>query len=797
VNGHNGSSRERALSERGEGATVERDGSTLRFGDGRTRVAVSLCTSRIVRVELESAGRPATPSYVGARAWGETTFDVAEGDPIRVTTRDLGLQVTTGSVRLTFCDAAGDWLLREPADGGMSAERVPAGPDRLHARFVFAGEQHFYGLGQGGLQLDRLGVTRQLWNTHLGHGPGADMSVPILVSTRGYALFFDNPGDATLAVGRSDNGVQLAYTARTGRLVWYFLLGEDMRGVMREVAELLGAAPLPPRWALGFLQSTRHFHDTAELTRLPETLRERRIPCDGLIYLSTYGQALGWNEGVGHLEFQPELWPDPGAVIEAARRQHFEVITHEYPVVHEKSPLFAEAEAREYLLGHGYERSAAGAPANYRDGQRYIDFSNPAAAAWWWQAHRALVRLGVAGWWLDGGEGPPAAAQLAAGDGALLHNLYDRLRHEAFAEGEAADRPEQRVFLLCRSGAPGMQRFGASCWSGDINNDFATLEAQIPLGLNTGLSGVPYWGTDVGGFFHPIPETGELYARWFQLGAFSPIFRSHGWVWREHTPWAHGPEVEAICRRYAELRYQLLPYTYTLAWQAHTLGLPLMRPLVLNYPDDPRVWALGHEFLWGDDLLVAPVTREGATAWPVYLPAGEWYDFWTGARHAGPAGVTVEAPLDRLPLFARAGAIVPLGPIVQHTGERPLDEITLLVYPGGASRFAMYEDDGRSNAYRRGHHALTRFECTSRSTGATVRIEAPIGDAAVVPAGRRYVIRMRIERPEAVHVEGYGALSRLAGPQAPGMGWWVDGSAFVGIRLPEQPAAVVDVRATA
>ena len=189
-----------------------------------------------------------------------------------------------------------------------------------------------------------------------------------------------------------------------------------------------------------------------------------------------------------------------------------------------------------------------------------------------------------------------------------------RLRHQAFAEGEAADRPDGRVFLLCRSGGAGMQRYGATCWSGDVNNDFATLEAQVPLGLNTGLSGVPYWGTDVGGFFHPIPETGELYARWFQLGAFSPIFRSHGWVWREHVPWAHGAEVEAICRRYAELRYRLLPYTYTLAWQAHTQGLPLMRPLVLNYPDDPRVWGLGHEFLWGDDLLVVTprAVREAA-----------------------------------------------------------------------------------------------------------------------------------------------------------------------------------------
>jgi alpha-glucosidase (family GH31 glycosyl hydrolase) len=465
-------------------------------------------------------------------------------------------------------------------------------------------------------------------------------------------------------------------------------------------------------------------------------------------------------------------------------------------VLHEASPLAAEAEARGYLLDAGSERVTAAArpSATYREGQRYLDFSNPAARAWWWAAHRELVRLGVAGWWLDGGEGPPATAKLHAGDGRLLHNLYDRLRHQAFAEGEAADRPGQRVFLLCRSGGAGMQRFGAACWSGDINNDFATLEAQVPLGLNTGLSGVPYWGSDIGGFFHPIPEGGELYARWFQLGAFTPVFRSHGWVWREHVPWAHGAEVEAICRRYAELRYRLLPYTYTLAWQAHTLGLPLMRPLVLNYPDDPRVWGLGHEFLWGDDLLVAPVTREGATAWPVYLPPGGWYDFWTGARHDGPAGITLAAPLDRLPLLVRAGAILPLGPVVQHTAERPLDEITLLIYPDGASRFELYEDDGRTNAYRQGHHALTPFECVAESAGVTVRIGEPAGDRSVVPAGRRYLIQLRSDPPAAVILDGHGALPRLAGPSPEDAGWWVDGSGFVWIRLPRQPAATLTIR---
>jgi alpha-glucosidase (family GH31 glycosyl hydrolase) len=337
-----------------------------------------------------------------------------------------------------------------------------------------------------------------------------------------------------------------------------------------------------------------------------------------------------------------------------------------------------------------------------------------------------------------------------------------------------------------------MQRDGAACWSGDINNTFATLEAQVPLGLNTGLSGVPYWGTDIGGFFHPIPESGELFARWFQFGAFCPIFRAHGWVWREHLPWAHGPQVEAICRRHAELRYRLLPYTYTLAWQATTFGLPLMRPLVLNYPDDPRCWELGSQYLWGDDLLVAPVTREGATAWPVYLPAGGWYDFWTQERHEGPAGLTVDAPLDRLPLFVRAGAILPLGPAMQYHDERPLDELTLLVYPAGTSRFTLHEDDGQTQGYRQGSYVQTSFECLAAGDRCTLRIGEPAGEGSLVPQGRVYTWQVLAARPRRITLLAGGEVPERAGGASAGPAWWHDGQHFLYLTLPAPATAVVE-----
>lgn len=745
-------------------------------------LTVEVCDPRIVRVRL---GIGSALSYLPPNHWTGGDFELRQGEPATLTTEHLSASVAAKPLRLAFAGAQGRAL---PSDARLFA----ADPEgRIRVSFAIPQGHHFYGLGHGGQGLDRLGGARQLWNAHVGRGPGSDISIPLIVSNRGYALFFDNPADAVLTIGRSEEDLRLVYEAQGGSIDFYVLAAAGPREVMGAVADLLGHATMPPRWYLGYLQSTRHFDSTEELRGLARQLRSRRIPCDGLIFLSTYGEALGWNRMVGHLEFEPTLWKDARGLIAEMREQHFEVMTHEYPVLHRDSPLFAEASRKGYLLDEGYPEAAVPRPpAAYREGQRYIDFSNPDARRWWWEQHRGLRDVGVAGWWLDGGEGPPATARLAAGPGTLVHNVYDLFRQQAFAEGEAADRPDLRPVLLCRSGAAGMQRYGGTCWSGDVDNTFATLAAQIPLGLNTGVSGVPWWGTDIGGFFHPVSESSELYARWYQFGAFCPIFRSHGQVWREHTPWAHGPAVEDACRKVTELRYRLLPYTYTLAWQAASQGLPLMRPLWLNYPDDPHVWERGFEYLWGDDLLVAPVTRDRARRWSVYLPAGAWFDYWTQQRHEGGRSVEVDAPLDQIPLFVREGAIVAMGPLVQYVDERPLEAVTLVIHPGPESRFALYDDEGRTNAWRRGEYALTEVRCRAADGRVTVSIEAPRGDARVIPAGREYTLQIRMAGVSRVDVEVDGGTRRLEqASRGHVRGWWAE-DGWVFVRVPGGAAAV-------
>jgi len=329
----------------------------------------------------------------------------------------------------------------------------------------------------------------------------------------------------------------------------------------------------------------------------------------------------------------------------------------------------------------------------------------------YWNLHRSVFGLGLDGWWPDEGDPLDGPSRLT--------------RNRMYWEAPQLDRPNERPFALHRNGYPGMQRYASFLWSGDVYSTWETLGTQIPIAINTGLSGIPFWGTDIGGFVPTSDFTSELFVRWFQFGAFCTLFRSHGRTWKLRLPWGwntgelgpieianytgaglpqpadlHHPEVEPICRKYLELRYRLLPYLYSAVRECTRTGLPVMRALWLHYPDDPVAVARGDEYLWGRDLLVAPVVEKAATSRRLYLPRGVWYDFWTGAPIEGGHELNRPVDLETMPLYVRAGAILPLGPVKQYVDESVAAPLEFTIYSGADGAFFLYEDDGRSFADR-------------------------------------------------------------------------------------------------
>jgi alpha-glucosidase (family GH31 glycosyl hydrolase) len=322
--------------------------------------------------------------------------------------------------------------------------------------------------------------------------------------------------------------------------------------------------------------------------------------------------------------------------------------------------------------------------------------------------------------------------------------------------GERQAHPDRRPFALHRNGYAGLQRYGW-LWSGDIDSTWKTLAAQVTIGINMGLCGIPYWGTDTGGFIPTHEFTAELYTRWFQFSAFCPLFRSHGVAWKMRLPWAwgqdalgplegaaalanwpapkdlHNPQIEIICRKYLELRYRLLPYLYSSVNQTHQSGLPLMRALWLAYPQDAKALAIADQYLFGDHLMVAPVFEPSAKQRKSYLPAGAWWDFWTNQPVKGGDEITREVDLETIPLYVRAGAILPMGPVRQYTAEPSDEPFTLHIYPGADGRFSLYEDDGTSFRYERGE--FMRLECVWEEASRTLKLRAATGTKT--PIGKK------------------------------------------------------------
>ena len=582
------------------------------------------------------------------------------------------------------------------------------------------------GLGQGGPQFDRRGqvdsMTSGQGGYHLGTH-GARVPIQLLLGTTGWGIFFHAPRGRFDLSG--EKGRLEAFERDAGLPMDLFVIGAaHPQGILAEYAKITGTPEMPPLWSFGYQQSHRTLDSPSEIMEEARIFREKRLPCDAMIYLGTGFCPNGWNTDNGEFAWNSRAFPEPARAIEQFHADHFRVVLH---VVLEGERLTGAVNDPCTAAALPSGRTADGKwPPN-----RQVDC--------YWPFHKPLADLGVDGWWPDQGDGLDAPSRLA--------------RIRMYFEGQQMYRPGKRVYALHRNGYAGMQRYAAFLWSGDVLSRWETLKTHVSVGINTGLSGIPFWGTDIGGFIPTQEYTGELFARWFQFAAFCPLFRSHGRDWKLHRPWGwtvgeigypetpsyhptpeelHNPAIEPICKKYLELRYQLMPYIYAAVKETCETGLPMIRALWLHYPDDPQAVARGDEYLFGRDLLVAPVVEKGATTRTLYLPRGTWYDFWTQEKHEGGREITRNVDLGTIPVYVRAGAVLPLGPVKQYTGEVVDSPLTFTAYPGDNGSGFLYEDDGDTSDFRKGE--FMRVEMQWHNEGRKLGLRLAPGSKMLRPA---------------------------------------------------------------
>jgi alpha-D-xyloside xylohydrolase len=592
------------------------------------------------------------------------------------------------------------------------------------ATFVSPDDEHYYGLGQNheGF-LDHRGHPVHCWADY--EAPAApSFCVPFLVTNKGYGVVWDNPSKTTIEPGFNE---QTRWTSQVGDRVTFFVIaGETADEIYAGYRLLTGPTHMLPKAAYGYIQCKQRYSSQKEVLEVAQGYRDRHLPASVLVVDWFYFTKMG------QFDFDPKFWPDPAAMNKQLHAMGFETMISVWPRFVPEDRYYDEVLKKGWLIAKADGKPIDGLP--YDRAGSDIDTTNPEAARWYWKTiHEDIISQGFDSLWADETEPdlPPNGAYFHIGPGTQFFNVYPLFHTAALYDGFRRDEPQKRALILSRDAYLGAQRNGTIFWSSDIYPTWDTLKRQIPTGLDFAASGITYWSNDTGGWqylpaeHHPAhkplldpsyarAEVGgyddypELYTRWFQYASFLPIFRTHG-SRPANEVWSYGKEAEPILEKYLRLRYQLMPYIYSLGYKTWQTGAPFMRALPLDFPGDSNVADLRDEYMFGPAFLVAPVTEQGATSRPVYLPAGaDWYNFWTNERFHGGQTITVAAPIDTLPLFVRAGSILPLGAPVESTHE--VQAIAKLrVYPGADADFTIFSDDGTTYAYEQGAGSVTRL----------------------------------------------------------------------------------------
>jgi alpha-D-xyloside xylohydrolase len=621
-------------------------------------------------------------------------------------------------VSLSFAGADGrpvvkmtGWEMAPQEVNGEKTFKVGAG-------FSVAPDEHFYGMGQNqeGI-LDLRGRTIDCRHNYDAPA-GETVCVPVLVSSKNYMIVWDNPSATTVSAGLH-NATHIQ--SQVGeRVSFYVVTGKNSDELYQGYRLLTGTTPLPPKAAFGLIQSKARYESQKELMSIAEGYRSRGYPLDVMVLDWFY-----WTR-MGQLDIDHNFFPDPAGMNRQLHDWGMHSIVSIWPRFEREGRYYDLLASRGWFLKEKDGEPAYGLPVRSDRAGALIDSTNPEARNWLWGKIRDNILSQGFDWtWLDETEPDlvPAGKFYSLGSGDRYFNLYPLMHTKVVADGIAKERPSFRNLILARAAYLGAQSSGAIFWTSDVAPTWEALKRQVPANLNMAASGIAYTSSDTGGWSFPngpeakrpvlVDPAGatamppsyrdypELFVRWFQLNTFTPTLRVHGQ--RPATAiWQYGKAAEPILADFLRLRYQLMPYIYSLGYQTYRSGAPFMRALFMDFPNDPQVAGLTDEYMFGPAFLAAPVLDQGTTSRRVYLPAGtDWYDWWTNKRYSGGQWVDAAAPIERIPLFVRAGSIVPLGAAIQNTSERQaLTEIR--VYPGANASFTLYDDDGVTNAYKSG-----------------------------------------------------------------------------------------------
>lgn len=692
-------------------------GISMRTASENLRITV--CGDSVLHVvagqhALESGEQPWMLSPEVSCPGAQFTFSENSGTAI-LSTAKVQLILNLAHRGISFRTRNGEMLLSENPSEPRTYEPALVNGEatqQISDRFLPDATEAFYGLGQhqGGLFNYRGNVVNLAQNN-------TEVAIPLLVSSKGYAVLWNS---ASLSSVDNRFPQHLKITSSAANTVDYYLIyGPEMDQIIHEYRSLTGHVPMLPKWAFGFIQSKNRYKTLDEIEGVGDRYRSEHIPVDAIV------QDYYWWNHQGDPEFNPG-YANVQVKLGELHKKHLHTMISVWPLFDPSADNFKAMTAKglEVPGTHDYDATSSAGR----------DF-------FWNQLAGKLFAEGWDSFWLDAsepeeywphaGDAVLQSKQLAIGNGARYTNLFPLMHTSGVEEHWRDTTDRKRVFILTRSAFLGEQRTGSAVWSGDIYSTFWSLSHQVPAGLNLALSGFPYWTTDIGGYLLPggyasmnqdeidSPGYQHLYARWFEFGAFCPIFRSHGRR-PNNEMWTY-QSVEPILLQYDRLRYRLMPYIYSLAWRVTDSDYTMQRPLVMDFRGDQTTWGIGDEYMFGSAILVSPVLKENATQRTVYLPGEEmWYDFWSGAVAQGGREIEADAPLEKLPLFVRAGSIVPLGPEIEYADQSPEGPIELRVYSGADGEFNLYQDEGDNYGYEQKKYSVTPIRWSESTRTLTI-----------------------------------------------------------------------------